>query len=182
MRSLRQRAAHVPASALGGAALERRHRRECHQESGAVIERLGGQGLRLVQAERFALCIVEAVGVLHQRVEAAPVRPRPGIAVGADRHADDARPQLRSLLGAEAVLRDRAGPVALHENVGFAQQRGELLPRARVAQVEMRGQLAAPVVDHQRFHRRQVRRGDQQHVGAVRRRACARTPARRSRA
>ena len=158
----------MPASALGGAALERRHRGERHQESGAVIERLGRQRLGLARAERLRLRVVEAVGVLHQEVEAAPVGPRPFVAIGADRDADDAGPQLRRLLGAEAVLGDRAGPVALHENVGLTQQRGELLPRARVAQIEMRGKLAAAVVDHQRFHRRQMRRGDQQHVGAVR--------------
>ena len=55
---------------------------------------------------------------------------------------------------------------------------GERLAAARVAQIDEGRELAAPVVDHQRHHLRQVRGGDQQHVGAMRR---ERAPAHRSR-
>ncbi len=62
-----------------------------------MVERLAGQGLRLLRARRLGLGVVDAVRVLHQRVEAAPVRPRAFVAVGAERHIDDAGAQLRRL-------------------------------------------------------------------------------------
>ena len=64
-----------------------------------MIERLRRQRLRLVGAGGFGLGDVEAVGVLHQRVEAAPAGPGPFVAIGAERDADDAGPQPRGSSG-----------------------------------------------------------------------------------
>ena len=133
---LGERDADVPASALVRAAGERRHRGKGHEIAGAVIERLRRQRLRRFGAGGLRLGDIEAVDVLHQRIEAAPARPRPFVAVGAERDVDDAGPDARGLLRAEAVGGNRAGPVALHEDVGVAQQAGERRAAVGVAQVD----------------------------------------------
>ena len=73
---LRERHAHVLAAAFARLARARRHRGERHQLTRAVVERLRGQLLRAVDARGAALLVVEAGRRLHQRVEAAPPRPR----------------------------------------------------------------------------------------------------------
>src|SRR4051794_9923381 len=112
----------MPASALLRAARQRGHRAEGHEVAGRMINRLTWQGLWLRASRRFGLGVIDAVCVLHQRVEAAPVRPRAFVTVGAERHVDDARAQLRELLRSEAVLLHGTGPVALHEDVGVARE------------------------------------------------------------
>src|ERR1700722_11218006 len=60
--------------------------------------------------------------VLDDRIEAAALRPRTFVAVGADADADDAGPERRHLLRRETAAGDRAGAIALGENVGPTQQ------------------------------------------------------------
>ena len=175
---LRERDAHVPASALLRAAGERRHRGKRHQEAGAVIERLRRQRLRRVGAGGLRLGDIEAVGILHQRIEAAPRRPtarrghrrrarhrrcRGGCApppAGRSR----GRQWRRAGSPARRCRRRASRPASARAAVG-------------VAQIDGGRELAAAVVDDQRLHRRQVPRRHQQHVGAVRReRAAAHRP------
>jgi hypothetical protein len=89
------------------------------------------------------------------------------VAVGAERYVHDPRPHPRHILRGEAERGDGTGPIALHENVCVANEPGKRLARGRLAQIEMRRQLAAAGVDDERFHPRQMRRGDQQDIGAV---------------
>src|SRR5262245_4158637 len=103
MPGLRERHAHMPTPALLRAPRERGHRAERHQETARVIDRLAGQGLWLRAPSGFGFRVIDAVRVLHQRVEAAPARPGSFVAVGAERDVDDARPQPRELLRAETV-------------------------------------------------------------------------------
>ena len=116
----------------------------------------------------FGLGHVEAVGVLHERIEAAPARPtaRRGHRRRARRRRCPGRSRAASS-GAEAVLGDGARPIALDENIGLPQQRCERLAAGGLAQIDLRRELAAPGVDHQRLHRRQMRGRDVEHVGAV---------------
>ena len=129
-------------------------------------ERAGPSVRSEPNASRFG--VVQSACGLHQRVEAAPLRPRPFVAIGAERDVDDPGPHFCDLLRAEAMRRDCAGPIALNENVGVAHQRRERVARAWFAQIERCRQFAAAGVDDERQHRRQMCRGDQQHVGAVR--------------
>ena len=85
---------------------QRHHRPERHQVAGGVVERLRGQLLGTVDAGRLGLRVVEAARRLHQRVEAAPSGPRARVAVGRERHGDDAGPHLR----AAPRARSRAPP------------------------------------------------------------------------
>ncbi len=89
------------------------------------------------------------------------------MAIGGQRDIDDARPGARRRLGAEAQRREPARPIALQEDIGAVQQLVQRVLVVGVAQIELAGPLAAAGVDHQRRDRRQVRRGDQQHVGAM---------------
>ncbi len=83
-----------------------------------MIERLRRQRLRLLRAGGLGFGDVEAIGVLDQRVEPAPMCPRSCMAIGAERDIDNAGPDARCFLRAKTVAGDGAGPVALHENVG----------------------------------------------------------------
>src|SRR5256885_13670993 len=110
-----------------------------------MIDRLAGQGLWLRTSRRFGLGVIDAVCVLHQRVEAAPVRPRTFVAVSAERHVDDAGPQLREFVRAEAVALHGARPVALHEDVGLPRERGECSASTFFAQIDEGRELAATI-------------------------------------
>ena len=67
------------------------------------------------------IVIADAADGLHQRVEAAPLPPGADVAEGAQREAHDARPHFGKLLDAEAAGGERAGSVALGEDVSEAQ-------------------------------------------------------------
>ncbi len=139
MAGLRQGDAHVPRPALARLAGQRHHRPERHQVARGVIERLGGQLLGPWKGSGgLGLGVVEAARGLHQRVEAAPRCPGPGVAVGRQRDGDDAGLDLGAGLGREAELGEPAGAVALHEDVRLAQQRGQPLALLVGAQVERR--------------------------------------------
>ena len=52
----------------------------------------------------------------------------------------------------KAETGDAAGPIALHKNVGVAQQRRERFARALFAQIERSRQLSASGIDDERKH------------------------------
>lgn len=66
--------------------------------------------------------MIEADGGLHQRVEATLAAPQAGIAVGAQRHADDAGACLGQRGRAEAQFAAPAGAITLHEDMRVADQ------------------------------------------------------------
>ena len=101
-----------------------------------MIERLARQRLRLTSPGGFGLGIIEAARRLHQRIVTAARRPRTLMTVGAERDTDDAGPDAGGGLGRKALRRDRARPVALHENIRIAQQRRKGLAPGRVAQID----------------------------------------------
>ena len=140
----------MPRAATFGTADERRHRRERHQITGGVIERLAWQRLRLAGAERFGFRGIEAACRLHERIEAAPRRPGPLVSVGAQRDINDAGPDFCDILRAEPERRNGVGPIALDENVGLAGQRRERVAPARVAQIDEGRQFSASGVDDKR--------------------------------
>ena len=88
--------------------------------------------------------------------------------VGAERHVDDAGSHACDILRAEAERRDGAGTVALHEYICIAQERGQRFAPAGLTQIDGCRQFPPSGVDDERLHRWQVRRRDQQHIGAVR--------------
>lgn len=84
----RQRQPHMPGAALRHATLERSQCGKSHQIPGAVIENLRRQrsrlGLRLTRTERISFLVVQAAGVLNQRIEAAAIGPWSFLTIGAD--------------------------------------------------------------------------------------------------
>ena len=72
-----------------------------------MIEHLRRQFLRPVDAGGLPFGVIEAGRGLHQRVETATLRPRPGMAIGRQRHIDDAGTDPRRILRREAERRDR---------------------------------------------------------------------------
>ena len=89
----------MPATALARLARLRHHRAERHQVAGGVIEHLRRQFLRPVDAGGLPFGMVETGRGLHQRIETAAFRPRPGMAIGRQRHVDDAGADPRRVLG-----------------------------------------------------------------------------------
>src|SRR6266849_3458933 len=78
---LRERYAHMPTAALSTAASERSGGPEGHQVARSVIKSLGRQRSRLICPRRLGFSIVEAARSLHERIEAAPIRPRSDVAI-----------------------------------------------------------------------------------------------------
>src|SRR5919108_5052233 len=121
--------AHKPAAALAHAAREGHHRTERHQIPSEVVDRRYRIELRARRAtgEQLALTAADTADRLHYRVEAAPRRPRPDVAEGAQRDEHDAGPELRQRLGRESAIAERARPVALGKNVRLADQTAQSL-------------------------------------------------------
>ena len=158
---------------------QRQHGAGGEEVAGAVVERLARQLLGPVAPRLQPFRMVQAVGVLHQAVEAAPACPRSLVPIGRQRDADDAGAQPRHLLGRKALGRDRAGPITLHENIGAGDQSLECPASGRLGQVDVRRQLAAAGVHDEALERGQCWGsspvGHRRHA----RPACARTRARR---
>src|SRR3954452_6296879 len=110
---LRQRYAHVPAAAFAGLAGLGHHRAERHQIAGGVVEHLRRQFLWPIYASSLSLGMVEAGRGLHERIEAAPFRPWTGMAIGRQRHVDDAGIDFCRVLGRKAESGERARAIAL---------------------------------------------------------------------
>ena len=118
---LHERDAHEIAPALPGAAREGDEGAERGQVAGGVIHDLGGEMERAAEPAAESLLVGEAAHRLDQRLEAAPLAPRPRVAIGGERDVDDPGPEPRDLLGGEAEPGERAGTVGLGEDVGAAR-------------------------------------------------------------
>src|SRR5581483_1966382 len=120
-----------------------------HQVASQVVDRRDRVELRagLLAGEKLALAPGDAADVLHDGVEAAPRGERPDMAERAERDVDEAGPRLGELLGREAAVAERAGTVALDEDVGVAGEVLEGLELGRVAQVELGRELAVAGVE-----------------------------------
>ena len=132
-----------------------------------MVEGLAGQGTRLIHAHGAAALAGDAGHRLHQAVEAAALAPRPRVAEGRERHVDDAGPELGHRLGREAVSGDGAGPVALAEDIGLADEPAQPLRVRLEAEIERRRELAAAHVLHEHLDAGQMGGGDLHHVRAV---------------
>jgi hypothetical protein len=99
----------------------------------------------------------------------AAARPRPRPSPGGKLDTDDSRPQRRELGRAEPPPRERAGAVALREDIAasLADQGAERRGVALVAQIEKRRELAEAGIDLDLARMRQMRSRDLEHVGAV---------------
>ena len=87
-----------------------------------MIEHLRRQLLRSLNACRLPFGMVEAGRGLHQRVEAAALRPRTGMTIGRQRHIDDPRIYSRGVLGRKPKRLQCTRPVALRQNICLRQQ------------------------------------------------------------
>lgn len=163
----RERGPNPPTTTLGGAPDKGRDDPEGEQLAGRVIERLQRQRPRRRFARGFCLGVIEAARGLYKAVETAAPRPRAVEAVCGKARADDARPDAGDVRLREAAPAKRARSIGLQKHVSLADQLFEVLGCRRFAQIEERRQLAAAGVDDERRHLRQVRRVDQQHIGAV---------------
>src|SRR5438552_16484875 len=78
---LRERNAHMPTAALSTAASERSNGSEGHQVTRSVIKCLRRQRSRLICPGSLRFSVVESARGLHERIEAAPIRPRSDMAI-----------------------------------------------------------------------------------------------------
>ena len=78
---LRERHAHMPTATLSTPASKRSDGPEGHQVARSVIDCLGRQRSRLICPRRLRFSLVEAARGLHERIEAAPMRPRSDVAI-----------------------------------------------------------------------------------------------------
>src|ERR1700743_1717214 len=106
----------MPAAAFARLTRPRHHRAERHQVAGGMIERLRRQFLRTVDPGHLSFGMVETGCGLHQRVEAATLRPWPCTAIGRQRNIDDARTDPCGVLGGESEPCERMRTVALRKN------------------------------------------------------------------
>jgi hypothetical protein len=89
------------------------------------------------------------------------------VAVAVDRHVDQAGPHGRELVGAETAPRERAGSVALREDVGVADQLTQPHRVVGLVEIEEGRELAVVRVHHEGVRVGQPGRRDVEHVGAV---------------
>ena len=95
------------------------------------------------------------------------------MAIGRQRDIDDAGADLGCVLRRKAKRRDGCRTIALRKNIGLRQQAAQHVPPLLALEIDKAGQLAAPGVDGEPGDRRQVRTGNQHHVGAVHRQRAA---------
>ena len=108
-----------------------------------MVERLDGQRRRLVLAEAAHAFLRDAGAHLHQAVEAASAGPGSAPAIGVERHVDEAGPRAAAFDLAEAERVERAGPIAMDDDIGLAEQGEETLAAAGVGEVEPRAAFAS---------------------------------------
>src|SRR5712692_10839139 len=165
---LGQRHADEVAAALARAAGERDERAEGGEISRAVVHDLSGQVLRPIGAHGKAVLVGHAAHGLDDRLESSPLVPRASVAEGGKRHADDAGADLCQVVGGEAEAGERAGSIGLTEDVCASDEGAKLCGGVRLTQVERGRELAEAGVDDEPGQIRQMRRGDEQHIGTVR--------------
>ena len=97
---LRQRHLNVPTAAFARLACPRHHGAERHEVAGGMVEHLRRQFLRTIHTGGSSFGVIEAGRGLHQRIEATSRRPWPGVAIGRQRHIDNAeKPRAASAPG-----------------------------------------------------------------------------------
>ncbi len=119
-----------------------------HQHAGGVVEGLDRQRHRLVGAGAGHPGLGEAAAHLDQAVEAAPLPPRAGPAIGVEADIDQARPQAGAGRGVEPEPGQRVRPVAVDQHVRSREQVLEARPSARLLQVEPGAGLAEGRLRH----------------------------------
>ena len=133
-----------------------------------MIKCLAGQGARLslTRGQRFG--VIHAIGILHQRIKAAPRCPGAEMAVGGKRHTDDAGVEGRECLWREAMPGNGARAIALQKNIGTGGKIAKLRLVIGVTQIKRGGSFTAPGIHHQFIKARQMRGADMQNIGAMR--------------
>ena len=129
-----------------------------------MVEGLGGQHAGPL---RPAVEVGDAGGRLHEGVEAAPVAPRPRRPPGRQPDGDEVGMPLGQRRGSQPERVERAGPVALDDDVGLREQFLHGPPVRRAGEVQDDVPLADAGVDQPAAVVGQPRAVDPQHVGAV---------------
>ena len=111
---------------------EDRHRRH---RGGREVEE-AGEAEGLDRIARCAVCAREAGERLHDRIGAAGLRQRPGLAEAGDRAVDQTRVGRAHCVVAEAQALDHAAAEVLHEHVAGAEQLHALRPALGRLQVD----------------------------------------------
>ena len=129
-----------------------------------MVERLHRQRLRLVGAEAAHAFGGDAGAHLDQAVEAAPAAPRSSPAIGVKRDIHETGRKAPQRLGIETEAGERAGPIAMNEDVGLGDEVGKSPAILGQAQIEPGAAFAQRHVGNDR---RLVPPGriDAQHVG-----------------
>src|SRR3954447_26163123 len=96
-----------------------------------------------------------------------PRRPRSDMTESAQRETHDAGPQLMQQLGREPAGCQRAGTVALREDIRRADQLAQSFDIAGRAQIELGRELAVPGIRLLIAHMGQMRRGDFENLCAM---------------
>ena len=132
-----------------------------------MVENLRGQRFGYVCAKCFRFRGIQAARRLHQRIEAAPAGPRALVSVGAERDVDDLAATVRLPPGRSRTPQwRRAGSLARKCRRLAAAPRAFRVHARRAN--PSRSRLPVAGVDDKRVHGGQMRRGDQQHVSAMR--------------
>ena len=136
-----------------------------------MVKRLGGKFAWPVDvtvgAGSLRLLPIDAVGVLRETVKAGAIGPRAGMAVRRERHNDKAGAFRDKRVFGEAPRGETTGAIALHKNIGVADECVQGLFVGRGVEIERGRTFAATGVDHQLTNRRQPRAADVEHIGTM---------------
>jgi hypothetical protein len=133
-----------------------------------MIQRLTGQGARLVLIGDLSFGVIHAIGILHQGIKTAPSRPGAKMAIGGKGDADDAGVKCGQCLWREAMAGNGAGAITLQENIGARSQITQPRLVMCLTQIKRGCSFAAPGIHHQFIEARQMPRADMQHLRAMR--------------
>src|SRR5262249_28172492 len=140
-RSAGKRDGDPPGPALALATPETRDHTERQEIPGRMVERLARKRPRTLRFRRAAALLGNPTHHLHEAVEAATVSPGTRRAICGEPADDQPRPQSGERPGGVAQTAERARPVAVHDDVGGADEALEDGPITRRPQVERRASL-----------------------------------------
>ena len=132
-----------------------------------MIQSLAGQGARLILPRGKCFGIIHAIGILHQRIKAAPRCPGAEMAIGGKRDAYDAGIERREGFWREAMPGNGTWAIALQEDIGAGGQIAQACPIIRGTQIKCRASFAAPGIHHQFIKAWQMRGADMQNISAM---------------
>src|ERR1700674_2555405 len=89
------------------------------------------------------------------------------MAIGRQRHIDDAGTEPRRVLRREAEIRDRGRTIALRENIRTGQEIAQYAAPLFALEFDKTRQLAAAGIDGEPWNRRQIGTGNQEYIGAM---------------